>query len=144
MSYAVEIWGWSEIKQLEKIQTDYMRWVLKLDFCTPRYIIYKETDTRRLKIEWGRRAVDFEEKIKKHKDTRLTKMCWLEKVESGGRDNYSKERKAYYKGLGYSLKSIEDLKAKGKKISEYTVRVDSDCEIQSIEGNSGKAMRYSY
>ena len=43
MAYAYEIWGWREQNELEKIQYDYFRWVLKMDFCTPRYLIYKET-----------------------------------------------------------------------------------------------------
>ena len=53
MAYGCEIWGWKEHKELEKIQLDYFRWVLRLDFCTPRYIIYEETKIDKLKISWG-------------------------------------------------------------------------------------------
>lgn len=35
----MEIWGWGERKELEKIMLDYVRWIFKIDFCTPRYII---------------------------------------------------------------------------------------------------------
>lgn len=34
MTYGVEIWGWEEKKELEKIWVDYLRWMFKLDFCT--------------------------------------------------------------------------------------------------------------
>lgn len=48
MGYGAEIWGWAERKELEKVQCDYYRWVLRLDIWTPRYIIYKETNTRKM------------------------------------------------------------------------------------------------
>ena len=73
--------GWSERKGLEKVQTHYLRWILKLDFCTPRYLIYKETDSMKLRIKWGNRAVKFEEEISKQGQERLTNKCWLEKIE---------------------------------------------------------------
>jgi len=37
MSYGVEIWGWEEKKELEKIWMDYVKWIFKLDFCIPRF-----------------------------------------------------------------------------------------------------------
>lgn len=47
MSYGAEIWGQEERKELEKIVLDYVRWIYKLDFCTPKYdnkgIRYRET-----------------------------------------------------------------------------------------------------
>lgn len=39
MEYVVEIWGWEEREELEKGIMDYVRWVFRLDFCTPIYII---------------------------------------------------------------------------------------------------------
>lgn len=42
MSYGAELWGWEERKELEKVMLDYVRWVFKLDFCTPRYVITRE------------------------------------------------------------------------------------------------------
>ena len=50
MAYRCELWGWKDRKDLEKIQTDYYRWVLKLDICTPRYIIFEETKVDKIKI----------------------------------------------------------------------------------------------
>ena len=32
MTYGVELWGWEEKGELEKIMLDYLRWIFKLDF----------------------------------------------------------------------------------------------------------------
>jgi len=60
MEYGVEIWGWCEKSDLEKIMLDYIRWVFRLDFCTPRYIILKELGIMKLKIEWRIKAIRYE------------------------------------------------------------------------------------
>jgi len=39
MAYGMELWGWEEKSELKKIMLDYVRWIFKLDFCIPRYII---------------------------------------------------------------------------------------------------------
>jgi len=48
MSYGVEIWEWEEKKELEKIWMDYVRWIFKLDFCIPRYLIIKELGLKKM------------------------------------------------------------------------------------------------
>lgn len=55
ISYLVETWG--EKKKLEKTMLDYIRWISRLDFCTPRYIILKQLDLEKLKIRWRIRAI---------------------------------------------------------------------------------------
>lgn len=139
MEYAVEIWGWFERKDLEKIQYDYLRWVLKLDFNTPRYIILRETNSQKLKVEWGKRAVRFEEKIEKLGEERLVKICWLEKMEDGERDRYYIEREKYYNSLGLSTLEIGNMKREDKPVSKETVRRDMDIEKQIIEGKIREA-----
>lgn len=62
MEYRAELWRWEERKELKKIMMDYMRWIFKLDFCTPRYLITRETGLGKLKIGWGLRARRYEEK----------------------------------------------------------------------------------
>lgn len=49
IEYGVELWGWEERKGLGKIMMDYTRWVFKLDFCTPRYMIYRELGFKKMK-----------------------------------------------------------------------------------------------
>jgi len=43
---------------------DYIRWIFRLDFCTPRYIMNREIGIEKLKIGWGMRALRFEEKAR--------------------------------------------------------------------------------
>lgn len=92
MSYGVEIWGWEEQKDLEKILMDYVRWVFRLDFCTPRYIIRRELGLEKMKIKWGARARRYEVKVKNMQDTRWVKECWKEKVKEGWKERYGIER----------------------------------------------------
>ena len=51
MSYGVEIWGWKERENLEKNLVEYYRQVLRLNFNTPRYVIYWKTGLRKLHRE---------------------------------------------------------------------------------------------
>lgn len=52
----MEIWRWEEKEELEKVMLDYARWVFKLEFCTPRYLITRELRMFKLKVGWGIRA----------------------------------------------------------------------------------------
>lgn len=53
---------------MDYIRIDYIRWVFRVDFCTPSYIIRSELGMKReewkLKIGWSIRARRYEEKIK--------------------------------------------------------------------------------
>ena len=107
MSYGAEIWGWVEKKELEKIQLDYYRWVLRLDFNTPRYIIYKETGINKLQMEWAIRAWKFERKIEKLEDNRLLKIIF-KNVNEISNEKLLEERKIYFNNLGWSTKFMSD------------------------------------
>lgn len=107
MAYEVEIWGWEEKKQLEKIMMDYIRWIFRLDFCTPKYLIAREFDLEKLKIRWGIRARRFELKIKEMEEHRWVKKCWREKGKKGWKDIYGKERERYYNRNGWGIEEVE-------------------------------------
>lgn len=139
MAYGCEIWGWRERKELEKVQLDYFRWVLRLDFCTPRHLIYAETKIEKLKIGWGGRAIRFEEKVSKLGEERLTKMCWLEKREGEAKSGYCKDRKNYLNNLGFSELEIVNMRNREEQIEEILVRRDRDIEKQLIEGKIREA-----
>lgn len=79
MAYGIEIWSWEEKKELEKIMLDYVRWLFKLDFCTPRYIVTRKLGIDKLKIRWGLRVRRYEEKIKEIEEYRWVRICWKEK-----------------------------------------------------------------
>lgn len=70
MAYGVEIWGWKEKHRLEKILLDYIRWIFRVDFCTPRYLVYRELATEKLMVGWGIRARRFEERIREGKENK--------------------------------------------------------------------------
>jgi len=50
MKYGMEIWGWEEMKGLEKIMLDHIRWIFNLDFCTPRYLIMRKLRMDKLRV----------------------------------------------------------------------------------------------
>lgn len=104
MEHGVEIWGWEEQKDLEKIMLDYVKWIFGIDFCIPRYIITRELDLDKLKIKWGIRARRYEIKVKNKEENRWIRKCLLEKREDEWKDRYGKEREKYYSrnGWGYT------------------------------------------
>jgi len=108
ISYGVEIWGWEERMDLEKIMTDYIRWIFRLDFCTPRYILNKEIGVEKLKIGWGMRALRFEERVRRS-EIGLVRECWREKREEGWRDSYGEERRKFYNRYGWLTEVGEDI-----------------------------------
>jgi len=86
----VELWGEMEREELEKIMMDYVRWIFRLDYCTPRYVITTELGMDKLKIGWGIRLQRFEERIKNRVGS-LVELCWREK-EEGERGNKGRDR----------------------------------------------------
>lgn len=129
MSYGIEIWGWQKRKELEKIMLDYVRWVFRLDFCTPRYIIRRELGLNKFKREWGIRALGrFEERIRKRNDDTLVKKCWLEKESGEKKDLYSQERESFYNSLGWGLMAIEDMRNNEVKIEELIKKRNEDIQ----------------
>lgn len=132
MEYGVEIWGWSEKKELEKIKINYIRWILKLDIWTPKYIIYKETYTRKLNLHWGARAVRFDQRVAKLEDNRLIKICWLEMQKNNCDNLYCVEREKYYNEAGYSLIYIRDKIAQDVDLEREVYERKLDIENQTL------------
>jgi len=100
ISYGVELWGWEEREELEKIMMDYIRWIFRLDFCTPRYIMKREIGIEKLKVGWGMRAMRFEDRVR-NSGNKLIRECWEEKRERGWKDTYGKEREKFYSKYGW-------------------------------------------
>ncbi|KAL6418256.1 hypothetical protein ACFW04_012239 [Cataglyphis niger] len=59
MGYGVEIWGWRERKELEKLQKRYLRWVLGVEWGTPGYMVREVLQREKLKERAGRKAWGF-------------------------------------------------------------------------------------
>lgn len=53
-----------------------MRWLFRLEFCTPRYIMTKELRMDKLGIGWGIRAMRFEEKILSKENEDEDSLLW--------------------------------------------------------------------
>jgi len=87
ISYRVELWEWVEREKLEKIMMDYVGWLFRLDYCTPRYVITREIGMNKLRIGWSIRVKRFEERIK-NREGSIIKQCWREKEEEGWKDIY--------------------------------------------------------
>jgi hypothetical protein len=46
--YGVEIWGWKEQEEVEKVQEKYLKKVLGVDRETPGYLVREECKSNRL------------------------------------------------------------------------------------------------
>jgi len=77
MEYGVEIWGWKDVEELEKVMLDYMRWLFDLDFYISRYLITKELRMDKLRIGWCIRRC--EEKLEMSVTGKIAKECWQKK-----------------------------------------------------------------
>jgi len=75
---------------------DYVRWILRLDFCTK---ILNIKGVRTGKVKRGKRALKFEEKIRGREENNLLKICLNEKKSSKKKDLHSRENK-YFIGMG--------------------------------------------
>ena len=42
LNYGCEVWGFNMAKEVEKIQTDFCKRILKVKKCTPNYMLYAE------------------------------------------------------------------------------------------------------
>jgi len=139
MAYGVEIWGWEKKKQLEKIMMDYIRWIFRLVFCTPRYLIAREFDLENLKIRWGIRARRFELKIKEMEEHRWVKKCWREKEKKGWKDIYGKERERYYNRNGWEIEEVERKDREEEIWIEEIIRREKDIQMQGENSKISEA-----
>lgn len=78
MKYGVEIWGWKERKELEKIHERFLKWVLGVKRRIPGYLVREEVQRDLINSRAGNRAWEFEEKLAEGKESILAKMCLRE------------------------------------------------------------------
>lgn len=142
MGYGVELWGWSERRELERVMWDYIRWVFRLKFCTPRYLIHRELRLDKMKVEWGIRARRFEEKIRDMEESRWVKKCWREKQKEGWKDLYGKERERYYNRNGWGLLAIDSMAGEERDLIGEIISRENDTQRQ-WEERKIKEARYN-
>ncbi|EZA58483.1 hypothetical protein X777_01104 [Ooceraea biroi] len=63
ISYGVEVWGWKERKEIERLQERYIRWVMGVERQTPGYLIREEVQRDLLKGRAGMRAWKYEKRL---------------------------------------------------------------------------------
>jgi len=110
--YGVEIWGWEERKEIEKMQERYMRWILGLDRCTPGYVVREELKLEKISIEAGSRALKFQEKMKRRTENWMLREC---RKENG---------KEYWKGTRWGKAMERMYQEGGREQWEWEARDD--------------------
>ncbi|XP_039315398.1 uncharacterized protein LOC120359971 [Solenopsis invicta] len=146
MAYEVEIWGWTEIEKLEKIMMDYVRWMFRLDLCTPRYIISRELLMDKLRVGWGIRARRYENRIKVGRNSwsvgKIVKECWKEKEQNNWSDIYGIEREKYYNRNGWGTEAKEVKEDVGDDLEKDLIDRERDIQRQ-WENKNINAPRYN-
>lgn len=99
---------------------DYVRWIFKLDFCTPRYLISRELRMVSLKLGWGIRAMRFEDRLRNNEEGSLLWSC-KEKESKEWKDRYSRERERYYNRIGWELEELETLRRNGENLEDQVI-----------------------
>jgi len=69
------IMGLGRKRRNRKIMLNYIRWIFKLDFCIPRYVIMRELVMDKLKVGWSLRTRKYEKKIKSGNIDNLVREC---------------------------------------------------------------------
>jgi len=63
LSYGVEIWGWKEREEMERLQERYMKWVVGVERRTPGYLVREELQREKLRSRARTRIWNFEERL---------------------------------------------------------------------------------
>lgn len=129
ITYGAEIWGWKEVNDLEVLQTKYIRWVLKLDSKTPNYITLTETNKYRLRTDFIRRAIEYEERTSRAAEETYIKQIWKEIEEGRGSIRLESQRRKVYEEAGYSLSEVYRLR-KSYKLTNTVIDRLKEVELQ--------------
>lgn len=60
---------------MEKLEEMYLRWVMRLDSRTPKYIVREEMRKGKLRERAGRRAWRFERRLREGREGELARNC---------------------------------------------------------------------
>ncbi|KOC59682.1 hypothetical protein WH47_11019 [Habropoda laboriosa] len=145
--YGVELWGFKERAEIEKIQVRYIKWTLGLDIRTPGYLVLEESKREKLRVKAGIRAWKFEEGVRKDVGRKIVKECLKEKEANREQTRTGKEREEYLKRNGLSQAGVDELRREGREVTERIRRRDKEVQQQrqytKIE-QSKYNIRYKY
>ena len=142
-SYGCEIWGWKEREMLERLQLVYWKWVLGLKREVPGYIVLEETKRKKMRIDFGKRAMKMEIKTFKGKNV-IMKEAMQEmdrRIKRNKHTEWDKERKSYWERNGIGENMIRMMIHGGKQAVKEVVERDEEIQRQT-QYNS--IMRSSY
>jgi hypothetical protein len=91
--------GMERARRVGRVQGKYLKWVLGVDRETPGYIVMEETKRDGIRIEAGKRAIRFEERLIERGECRILQECLKEKRKEIGKGVW-KEREAYFERNG--------------------------------------------
>lgn len=86
IGYGVEIWGWKERGELERLEEKYMKWILGVEGGNTVVYMREEFQREKIRVRAGRRAWGFEKRLGEGKGSELARRCWEEIRERTGKD----------------------------------------------------------
>ncbi|XP_044580688.1 uncharacterized protein LOC123262505 [Cotesia glomerata] len=108
MAYGVELWGWEEVEEMERVQKKYLKWTLGLERCTPDCILFEETKREKLRLRFAKLAADYESEVMKKGG--IVKECLMERIKGKGCKNSLKCRMKLLNECGLSQKEVEAIR----------------------------------
>lgn len=138
----VEIWGYKERKDIEKLQVKYIKWILGLDKCTPDYIVLEETKRDKIRTEAGKRVLDFEKVMRYKTNNGLLRECRKELDKEPRRTTkWRRQREEFLEAKGWSRWEMEAREQNGEDITTEWMEKDR-AEVYKIREERIRNTRY--
>ncbi len=117
LMYGVEVWGWREEAELQKLLTKYWRWMLGVRWNTPTYLIQEEVKED---IMWSRtwwRAYSYTRNVLASEEDSWRRACARWRVEEARKKGRWREmREKEWCKIGLSEEGCDDLVVRGRDI----------------------------
>ncbi|XP_011865993.1 PREDICTED: putative golgin subfamily A member 6-like protein 6 [Vollenhovia emeryi] len=126
MSYGVEIWGWREREEVERMHDRYQRWITGVGWRTPGYLVREELMREKMRGRAGMRAWGYERKLGEGREGEIARWCWEEWREKARRGKVvgecERERREFYEEKGWKIEEVERRREEGEIRGEEIVR----------------------
>ncbi|EZA58505.1 hypothetical protein X777_14664 [Ooceraea biroi] len=83
IGYGVEIWGWKERENIEKLEERYLRWIIGVESRTLGYMVREELQREKIRRRADKRTWRFENRLLEGYGSDLTRKCFMEMREKG-------------------------------------------------------------
>lgn len=126
MGYGVEIWRWKDREEIERVGERYLRWILRVERRTPRYLMREELQREKLRERAGKRAWEYEKRLEEGRGGELAQRCWEEMKERSKKgkvgSEWEEERRSYFEDRGLKLEELETKRKNGEEWCEDLVK----------------------